>query len=288
MKQTFDSWRSGGLAGHNMWHWALMLVDAGERQEAIELFEGPILEFHGSSLAMGLQDIASLLYRLKLDDDPRTDAADIAEHWQTMADAIEGCVHTPESDRCQSGPRMAATDTCGMFVAAYARSSICSMLGKPTMSASTDIHIAMVLASAGRYTALEKQVAIMGDYDPDTVTARFLQAHQTSITICRAIYSYAQGDFSAAAQLLRSLDVERSTLQDRNQEGKGRAKDVHPLGLIPDAWRCVGLSNAQRDVLTQLLVSACYHSDNSADWSVAEHKLTQRREANLDTVRVSA
>jgi hypothetical protein len=92
MKRTFEFWRSGGLAGHNMWHWALMLVDAGERQEALELFEGLILEYHGSNLAMGLQDIASLLYRLKLDDDPRVDAADIAGHWQTMADAISTCV----------------------------------------------------------------------------------------------------------------------------------------------------------------------------------------------------
>ena len=99
MKQTFDNWRSGGLAGHNMWHWALMLVDAGERQEAIDLLEGPILEYHRNNLAMGLQDIASLLYRLKLDDDPTASAADIAPHWQTMADAIKGCVCI-----CRSGP----------------------------------------------------------------------------------------------------------------------------------------------------------------------------------------
>ena len=161
------------------------------------------------------------------------------------------------------------------------------MLGKPTMSASTDIHIAMVLASAGQYTALEMQIAIMGDYDPDTVTARFLQARDTSTTICRAMNSYAQGEFSAAARLLRSLDIERSTLEERNQQGKGLAVDVHPAGLVPDAWRCIGLSNAQRDVLTQLLVSACYHSDKSDDWSVAQRMIAQRRKANLDTVRAN-
>ena len=70
MKRTFEGWRGGGLAGHNMWHWALMLVDAGEREEALELFEGHILDYHGKNLAMGLNDIASLLYRLKLDDVP--------------------------------------------------------------------------------------------------------------------------------------------------------------------------------------------------------------------------
>eukprot|EP01043_Picozoa_sp_COSAG02_P091482 COSAG02_NODE_28200_length_594_cov_0.898990_1_plen_84_part_00 len=81
-----------------MWHWALMLIDAGARREALELFEGPILEYHGKSVAMGLQDIASLLYRLKLDDDPHVDAADIAGHWLTMADAILGfvCDHLAE------------------------------------------------------------------------------------------------------------------------------------------------------------------------------------------------
>ena len=162
-----------------------------------------------------------------------------------------------------------------------------SMLGKPTMSASTDIHIAMVLASAGQYVALENQIAIMGDYDPNTVTARFLEAHDTSTTVCRAMNFYAQGKFSAAARLLRSLDVERSTLEERNQQGKGLAVDVHPAGIVPDAWRCVGLSNAQRDVLTQLLVSACYHSDDCEDWSVAERMIAQRKKANLDTVRAN-
>lgn len=112
MKKTFESWRSGGLAGHNMWHWALLLVDAGERQEALELFEGPILEYHGKNLAMGLQDIASLLYRLKLDDDPRDDATDIAEHWHTMADAIAGCVYDQGPCRSQLRPSSLRWHVC--------------------------------------------------------------------------------------------------------------------------------------------------------------------------------
>jgi hypothetical protein len=77
----------------------------------------------------------------------------------------------------------------------------------------------------------------------------------------------------------------RSTLQERDEQGRGLAADVHPLGLVPDAWRCIGLSNAQRDVLTQLYVSSCYHSEEEKDWMVAERMLAQRREANLDTVR---
>jgi hypothetical protein len=162
------------------------------------------------------------------------------------------------------------------------------MLGRPTMSASTDIHIAMVLASAGRNEALDKQIAVMGDYNPATVTARFVEAHATSTTICRAMKAYAQGEFSAAARLLRSLDIERSTLRERNQQGRSLAVDAHPAGLVPDAWRCIGLSNAQRDVLTQLLVSTCYHSDDRDDWSVAEQMLARRRKANLDTVRMPA
>ena len=160
------------------------------------------------------------------------------------------------------------------------------MLGKPTMSASTDVHIAMALASARRYKALDQQIAVMGDYDPDTVTARFVQARATSTTICRAIKAYAQCEFSTAARLLRSLNIESSTLEERNQQGNGLAVDKHPIGLVPDVWRCIGLSNAQRDVLTQLLVSSCYHSNDSSDWSVAEQMLDKRQEANLDTVRV--
>jgi hypothetical protein len=159
-----------------MWHWALMLVDAGEREEALELLEGPILEYHGNNLVMGLQDIASLLYRLMLDaDDPTVDAADLAEHWQTMTDAIADA----------------------------------GVLGKPTMSASMDVHIAMVLSSAGRYDALKEQIAIMGEYDPATVTARFLEARETSTAISRAMNAHGQGDFAGAARLLRSLDIER-------------------------------------------------------------------------------
>ena len=156
------------------------------------------------------------------------------------------------------------------------------------MSASTDIHIAMVLASTGQYEALDQQIAIMGDYDPDTVTARFVQAHATSTTICRAMKAYAQCEFSAAARLLQSLDIEGSTLEKRNQQGKSLAVDKHPVGLVPDVWRCIGLSNAQRDVLTQLLVSSCYHSNDSSDWSVASHMLAKRKQANLDTVRMVA
>jgi hypothetical protein len=89
MERTFEGWRTGGLAGHCMWHWALMLVDAGKREEALALFEGRILAHHGADLAAGLNDVASLLYRLKLDDEPTADAADIRQHWQTVADAVQ-------------------------------------------------------------------------------------------------------------------------------------------------------------------------------------------------------
>jgi hypothetical protein len=157
------------------------------------------------------------------------------------------------------------------------------MLGKPTMSAATDIHIGMVLAGAGRHEALAAQIAVMSGYDPATVSARFLEARPTAAAICRAMRAHALGDFGGAARLLRALGPERSTLAEREAQGRGLAADVHPVGLlVPDAWRCIGLSNAQRDVLTQLLVSACYHSADDGDRALAAAVLAQRRAASLD------
>ena len=117
-------------------------------------------------------------------DDPTMDAVDLAEHWQMMADAIADA----------------------------------GVLGKPTMSASMDVHIAMVLSSAGRYDALKEQIAIMGEYDPATVTARFLEARETSTTISRAMNAHGQGDFAGAARLLRSLDIERCAAKQTRVE----------------------------------------------------------------------
>ena len=86
----------------------------------------------------------------------------------------------------------------------------------------------MALASAGRYQALDDQIASMSKYNAETVTARFLEAHETSAAICRAMNAHAQGDFTGAAKLLRALDFERSTLEERDEQGRGLAVDVHP------------------------------------------------------------
>ena len=132
--------------------------------------------------------------------------------------------------------------------------------GRWTGSAATDIHVAMVLASAGHFEKLDEHIAAMQNYDEGTVTARFVDALPTATAVCTAIKAHAQRRFAEAASLLHGLE---------------------PEGVVPDAWRCLSLSNAQRDVVSQLLISSSWHSENSEDRAAAAAMVDARRAASL-------
>lgn len=75
MSRTLGDWEPCGmLACHNFWHWAVFHVEKGEREAALDLFDGQMIRRLVSSGAMlDYVDASSLLYRLQLGADVKED-----------------------------------------------------------------------------------------------------------------------------------------------------------------------------------------------------------------------
>ncbi|KAG0412841.1 hypothetical protein HPB47_010032 [Ixodes persulcatus] len=75
MSRTMGDWEPCGmLACHNFWHWAVFHVEKGEREAALDLFDGQMIRRLVSSGAMlDYVDASSLLYRLQLGADVKED-----------------------------------------------------------------------------------------------------------------------------------------------------------------------------------------------------------------------
>jgi hypothetical protein len=138
-----------------------------------------------------------------------------------------------------------------------AMESVAALVAKPsTGSAALDIHLAMLLSMVGRQS--EAALALSdADTDPSRVSIRFTEAKQLTVALCNAIASYTQRDYKRAAAILDNLSTEAAG--DFWPETRGVD------GLLPDAWRPMGLSNAQRDVFTQLHLRSLLNSAQGND-----------------------
>lgn len=58
------------LSTHNYWHWCLYLLERGEHEQALALYDRHVTEYLSLNRVMDLVDIVSLLYRLQLDGCP--------------------------------------------------------------------------------------------------------------------------------------------------------------------------------------------------------------------------
>ena len=80
MKSEPERWsRGSSFAIHLWWHLALFHLEAGESDEVLALFDGPIYGKR-SAVVLDLIDASALLWRLELA------GADVGSRWQTLAD----------------------------------------------------------------------------------------------------------------------------------------------------------------------------------------------------------
>ncbi len=83
LRDTADGWAPGSLFGyHNWWHLALFHLEAGERDQALRLYDDKVAT-SGFNQALELIDGAALLWRLTLlGHDVGTRWADVAARWR--------------------------------------------------------------------------------------------------------------------------------------------------------------------------------------------------------------
>lgn len=125
-----------------------------------------------------------------------------------------------------------------------------------TGSAALDIHLAMLLAMVGRQSEATSGLSDT-DTDSSSVSVRFTEAKQLTVALCSAISCYTQRDYKQAAAILDNLPTVGA--------GEFWGETIGVDGLIPDAWRPMGLSNAQRDVFTQLFLRSLMNSEGGGD-----------------------
>lgn len=126
------------------------------------------------------------------------------------------------------------------------------------------MHLAMLLALAGQ--GGEATLSLSAEeLDPAIVSARFVQAQALTPALCQAIVSYTRQDYATTV-------VSLSTLQTEATEFWAMGSGVH--GVVPDAWRPLGLSNAQRDVCTQLYLRALMYYAEPGD--VVTHRIVAK------------
>ncbi|XP_007453966.1 PREDICTED: tetratricopeptide repeat protein 38 isoform X2 [Lipotes vexillifer] len=80
MQRSETHWKdSDMLACHNYWHWALYLIEKGEYEAALTIYDDHILpSLRGSSAMLDVADSCSMLYRLRME------GVSVGERWQDV------------------------------------------------------------------------------------------------------------------------------------------------------------------------------------------------------------
>lgn len=68
LRDTEAHWSPANLVStHNYWHWCVYLLERGEHDQALDLYDRRLTEFISLNRTFDMVDIVSLLYRLQLD-----------------------------------------------------------------------------------------------------------------------------------------------------------------------------------------------------------------------------
>ncbi|KAM5287860.1 tetratricopeptide repeat protein 38-like [Ctenodactylus gundi] len=80
MQRTETHWKDGDmLAGHNYWHWALYLIEKGEYEAALTIYDEHILpRLQASGSMLDIVDSCSMLYRLQME------GVSVSQRWQDV------------------------------------------------------------------------------------------------------------------------------------------------------------------------------------------------------------
>lgn len=80
LKETSANWAGGGFAFHNWWHLALLHIDRGEHQAALDIYDTKVRPDPGAQILLEWVDASALLWRLTLE------GVDVGDRYAPLAD----------------------------------------------------------------------------------------------------------------------------------------------------------------------------------------------------------
>ncbi len=87
LKETARGWADGGLAFHNWWHLALLHLDRGEHQAALDLYDAKVCPDPATPVLLQWVDASAMLWRLMLEGaDVGSRFAPVADMWTRTID----------------------------------------------------------------------------------------------------------------------------------------------------------------------------------------------------------
>ena len=261
LAETEDNWNLGGQATHIYWHWGLLHLESGDHTEALRLYE--------LTLQTAKRDDAS---GARSSEAPSSAPIPPLLTSGRVLLAVPKCVNDLASLLFRlhlDGMPPETTERLAKEVLAVPQ--VEALVGGSTGSAALDVHLTMLLSLAGRQA--EAPHLTDADADPTAVSVRFGQASALTTALCSAVTRYTVGEYDAAADLLEALTTHAT---DFWEETEG------VVGVVPDAWRPMGLSNAQRDICTQLYLRSLLNSADAARHGAAAEMIAARERAGKD------
>lgn len=68
LRESESNWSPANLVStHNYWHWCVYLVERGEHEQALQLYDRSLTQYLSRNSVFDMVDVVSLLYRLQLD-----------------------------------------------------------------------------------------------------------------------------------------------------------------------------------------------------------------------------
>jgi hypothetical protein len=242
LEATEQDWHLGGQATHIYWHWGVLHVEQGNHAKALALYD-KTLQTAKRDDASGARSMNKCV----------NDLASLL--FRLHLDGMDG-EHTS---------RLAAE--------ALGLAAVGEAAGRSSGSAAVNVHMTMLLALAGRQSEAVTELS-SADVDPGRVSVRFTQAQELTAALCSAICAYSRHEYSDVVEVL-------SALQTVETDFWGESRGVGS-GVVPDAWRPLGLSNAQRDVFTQLYLCSLISSRGVAAHAEAGRMLAARKTGGKD------
>jgi tetratricopeptide (TPR) repeat protein len=156
-------WSTGNFfTVHNWWHYCLYLLEAGEVNRALEIYDAVLHNEQSEGVALEMLDAAALLWRLYLE------GVEQPERWAALADAWAPKMDVP-------------------FYSFNDMHAVMSYVGSGRIAAAERL-----IADRERY---------VGEEHPPSVTNHRMTA-QVGLPVCKAILAFGQERYAEAVELL--------------------------------------------------------------------------------------
>ncbi|XP_063478626.1 tetratricopeptide repeat protein 38 isoform X3 [Symphalangus syndactylus] len=242
MQHSETLWKdSDMLACHNYWHWALYLIEKGEYEAALTIYDTHILpSLQASGAMLDVVDSCSMLYRLQMEGSHPCSPAGV-------------CLFLPRHEERVLWPRpRAGQELVGVSVGQRWQDvlPVTRKHSRDHILLFNDAHFLMASLSAHDPQTTQELLTTLRDASESPgENCQHLLARDVGLPLCQALVEAEDGNPDRVLEL-----------------------------LLPIRYRIVQLggSNAQRDVFNQLLIHAALNCTSSVHKNVARSLLMER------------